>query len=323
MAYTLKTYLANKSNYGGTRSTNKIKYIVIHYTGNDGDTAENNGKYFRNNVVKASAHYFIDSDSIVQSVPDNYIAWAVGGNKYSNCSKTGGGKYYGICTNSNSLSIELCDDVKNDYVYPSAETIENAIEFVKLKMKEYNIPQENVIRHFDVVGKSCPFYWCGSTKKDNVWKTAFWNKLVEKTTSTSTSSVKSTNKIDTVKEVQKWANTNYKSSIAVDGIYGSKTKKALIKILQTELNQTYKAGLTVDGIWGNKTKSACPTLKKGAENDVVGVLQALLICNGYKKAYLDKDYGSSTYSAVMSYQKDNELEVDGIAGKNTFAKLCG
>ena len=173
MAYTLKTNLANKANYGAKRSTSNIKYIVIHYTSNDGDTDENNGNYFKNNVVSASAHYFVDDDSITQSVPDNYVAWSVGGNKYSNCVTTGGGKFYGKATNNNTLNIEICDDVKNGVVYPSQATIENVIAFTKIKMAEYNIPASNVIRHFDVTGKSCPAYWVDNTK----WKAEFWNKL--------------------------------------------------------------------------------------------------------------------------------------------------
>lgn len=166
MSYTIKTAIANKSNYGSKRSTSGIKYIVIHYTGNDGDTDENNGKYFQNNVVSASAHYFVDDDSVTQSVPDDYIAYAVGGNY-------GGGSLYGKATNANTLSVELCDTVKNGTVYPSAKTIENAVAFVKEKMKQYNIPQSNVIRHYDVNGKKCPAYWVDDTK----WKSEFWNKL--------------------------------------------------------------------------------------------------------------------------------------------------
>ena len=104
MSYILKKNLANKKNYGSARATSKIKYIVIHYTGNDGDTDENNGKYFHNNIVKASAHYFVDDDSVTQSVPDKYVAYSVGG-KYSTAGNAG--KYYGKCTNANSLSIEL------------------------------------------------------------------------------------------------------------------------------------------------------------------------------------------------------------------------
>ena len=170
----IKTNLANKNNYGSSRSLDKIKYIVIHYTGNDGDTDENNGKYFKNNIVKASAHYFVDDDSITQSVPDNYVAWSVGGNKYSDCAKTGGGKLYGKCTNTNSISIEICDDVRNGVVYPSAKTIQNALELTKMLMKKYNVPASNVIRHFDVTGKKCPAYWVDDSK----WKSEYWNYLV-------------------------------------------------------------------------------------------------------------------------------------------------
>lgn len=177
MAYIQKKNLANPGNYGGRRDLDAIKYIVIHYTANDGDTDESNGAYFHNNVVKASAHYFVDDDSVTVSVNDEFTAWSVGGKKYPDCVKTGGGKYYGKCTNANSISIELCDDVKNGRVYPSAGTIANAIELVKKLMKKYGIPAANVIRHFDVNGKPCPAYWCGTSAKDKQWKTEFWDKL--------------------------------------------------------------------------------------------------------------------------------------------------
>lgn len=190
MAYTLKKKYANKNNYGCKRNTNNIKYIVIHYTANDGDTDEGNGNYFANNIVKASAHYFVDEDSITQSVPDNYVAWSVGGSKYSNCNKTGGGKYYSKCTNANSLSIELCDAQKDGKIYPTKDTISNAIKFTKKLMKKYNVPQSNIIRHFDVNGKCCPAYWCGTDEKNKLWKTEFYNKL-KSTNTSSTNSISS------------------------------------------------------------------------------------------------------------------------------------
>ena len=183
MAYTLKTNIANKNNYGGKRNTSAIKYIVLHYTGNDGDSDEANARYFKNNIVKASAHYFVDDDSVTQSVPDNYIAWSVGGRRYSSCSKSGGGSMYGKCTNSNSISVELCDTVKNGTVYPSEKTIENAVELVKVLMHKYGIPESNVIRHFDVTGKGCPAYWCGATAKNVLWITEFHDRLSGSVTS--------------------------------------------------------------------------------------------------------------------------------------------
>ena len=130
-------------------------------------------------------------------------------------------------------------------------------------------------------------------------------------------------KIDTIKEVQNWANAEYNANIEEDGLYGAQTKKALVKILQTELNQTYGSKLVVDGIWGEKTKAACKTLKVGANNDVVAVLQALLICNKIDGVYVDGIYGNATATAVGKYQSKNALTADKMAGKNTFAKLCG
>ena len=156
MSYIFKQRLAHKSNYGSKRALGNIKYIVIHYTANDGDTDEGNSNYFANNKVYASAHYFVDGDSVTQSVPDDYVAYSVGDKKYSNCNKTGGGKFYGQCTNANSISIELCDEVKNGKYDFSSATIENAVELTKSLMKKYGVDISRVIRHFDVSGKNCP-----------------------------------------------------------------------------------------------------------------------------------------------------------------------
>ena len=79
-----------------------------------------------------------------------------------------------------SISIELCDDVKNGKIYPPKATIENAISLTKKLMKKYCIPKSRAIRHFDVTGKQCPEYWCGSTSRNKKWKTEFWNKLESK-----------------------------------------------------------------------------------------------------------------------------------------------
>lgn len=206
MAYIMKENLANRANYGNKRSTAAIKYIVVHYTGNDGDIDENNGKYFKNNVVYASAHYFVDDDSVTQSVPDNYVAYSVGGSRYSNYKTTGGAKFYKKALNSNTLNIELCDDVANGSVYPSVGVIANAIALVKAKQAQYNIPDDRVIRHFDVTGKSCPAYWCGTTAKNKLWLTEFHNKLSGSTSGSNSSSTSTVKNIEVLSRayVDKW-----------------------------------------------------------------------------------------------------------------------
>lgn len=154
-----KTVLAHKSNFGGTRALSSIRYIVLHYTANDGDSDESNTKYFQAPDRNASAHYFVDDDSITQSVPDNFIAWSVGGKKYTDCEKTGGGKMYGIATNANSISIEMCDTKKDGKLQATEKTMKNAAALCMELMEKYNIDISRVIRHFDVNGKHCPAYF--------------------------------------------------------------------------------------------------------------------------------------------------------------------
>ena len=164
MSYTLKEQLAASGNYGGSRNASQIRYLVYHYTGNDGDKAANNAKYFQNNIVKASAHYFVDDTTVWRSVPDLKVAWSVGGSKYANADKTGGGTMYGIITNTNSISIEMCDTIRNGVYQASEATLVNAAELGRELMEKYGIPIENVYRHFDVTGKHCPSYLVNAQK---------------------------------------------------------------------------------------------------------------------------------------------------------------
>lgn len=134
------------------------------------------------------------------------------------------------------------------------------------------------------------------------------------------------NKIDTVLEVQSWLNDKYDFNLEVDNKYGKNTKKALVKALQIELNKAYDSKLVIDGDFGPKTKGAIKSLTQGAKGDYVKVLQALLVCNGYKDAYVDGSFGYGTYKSVLDYQKkkfpNTKSEWDGVAGQNTFSKLC-
>lgn len=163
MSYVLKEQLAAPGNYGGSRAASQIRYLVIHYTGNDGDSAAGNAAYFQNNTVKTSAHYFVDDTTVWRSVPDLRTAWAVGGKKYASAPQTGGGTMYGIVTNSNSISIELCDTLRDGTYQASAATLENAAALCRELMAAYQIPATNVYRHFDVTGKLCPSYFVDET----------------------------------------------------------------------------------------------------------------------------------------------------------------
>ena len=72
-----------------------------------------------------------------------------------------------------------------------------------------------------------------------------------------------------------------------------------------------------------------PVLKKGDKNATVKAMQILLIGYGYKmqnkgKTYgADGSFGAATENALKAFQKDNDLEDDGVCGPKTWAKLLG
>jgi N-acetylmuramoyl-L-alanine amidase CwlA len=155
MGYTLKK-LHTKVNFNTGNSGRK--YIVIHYTGNNTDTASANANYFYNVNRDASAHYFVDDSNVYEVVAPDNTAWSVGVNYGSN-------NLFGKCTNSNSLNIEMCST--NGKI--TQATFDNTVALTKSLMTKYNIPVSNVVRHYDVCSKSCPG-WSGWIGKDtSIW----------------------------------------------------------------------------------------------------------------------------------------------------------
>ena len=130
--------------------TNKIQFIVIHDTGNVTDSDEGNANYFCTGTRNASAHYFVDDDSITQVVRDTDGAFHCGD----------GHGQYGI-TNNNSLSIEMCR--VNGVV--TAKTEANCLDLVRIKMALYKVPLIKIVRHYDASRKNCP----SSFNLDNKW----------------------------------------------------------------------------------------------------------------------------------------------------------
>ena len=127
-------------------SNKQNQFIVIHYVGATGG-AEANCKYFEKVYRGASSHYFVGHKGEVwQCVEDKDIAWHCGALVYKH--KT--------CRNKNSIGVEMCvNKVNGKWVFTEA-TINSTVELVKELMKKYNIPVSNVIRHYDVSGKTCP-----------------------------------------------------------------------------------------------------------------------------------------------------------------------
>ncbi|MDD3569804.1 MAG: N-acetylmuramoyl-L-alanine amidase [Lachnospiraceae bacterium] len=194
-----------------TPSTNKQnKYIVIHYTANDGDTAQGNANYFHSINRNASANYFVDENEIIQVVPDNYIAWHCGAKTY----------VHPYCRNTNSIGIELCSrkDSNGNYYFKD-ETVKNSIELVCDLMKKYDIPIDNVIRHFDVTGKRCPEPLIETTAWEG-YKTRLKNEFLG---SNLDDNKEGDNLYQNINEVPEWAKNTIKK-LTDKGCFGNVNK---------------------------------------------------------------------------------------------------
>lgn len=136
----------------------KIKYIVVHDTGNKGKGADAKAhfNYFNGGNRGSSADIFVDDNS-AWYVNDytKYYTWHCGDGK---------GKYG--ATNSNSIGVEMCINADGNY----EKALENTVQVVKEMMQEFNIPLNRVIRHFDASRKNCP----QSMSKNN-WE--LWEKF--------------------------------------------------------------------------------------------------------------------------------------------------
>lgn len=202
----------SKYNQSG-RNGNKVSFIVIHYVGAV-SSAKNNCIYFCNGNRNASAHFFVDSE-IWQCIPENKAAWHCGGGlldtgKAMNQGNRGA-TYFGKCTNSNSIGIELCCYRKNGKVVPTPTAIKTAAPLVKHLMKKYKVPANHVIRHFDVNGKICPNGYISASSWAKLHKTLTGAKNISQKGKTSTKPFKVKVDISNL-SIRKGAGTDYKET---------------------------------------------------------------------------------------------------------------
>ena len=138
----------NRSEVPASRGSNPINWIVIHYLGvaNADNPNLYGGGY--------GGHYNITRDGTIYKAADprTAVVWQCGGGIQGE--GPGAHRYYGQCTNYNSIGIEngVCYD--SDW-YFTTETQESLVYLVSTLMDEYGIDISHVIRHYDVTGKRC------------------------------------------------------------------------------------------------------------------------------------------------------------------------
>ena len=136
---------------------------------------------------------------------------------------------------------------------------------------------------------------------------------------------------ETVAAVKAFQKNN---SLNVDGaageetqkkLYGGDAKAASVKVTATP-TATPKATATPKPTATAKTTditAVSGTYRQGDTGSGVKALQQMLIQKGYLKGSADGIFGKMTAAAVTAFQKANNLTADGIAGKQTLAKLNG
>ena len=137
------TLISNNNSYAGQVP----KYIVIHNTDNyaaGADARAHAKAQHDGNFSGYSAHVFVDDKEAYQALPYNRGAWHVGVNY--------GGRLFGVCSNHNSIGIEMC--VQSGYNYEKA--FQNTVNVCKQLMKQYGIDAAHVLQHYDVCAKNCP-----------------------------------------------------------------------------------------------------------------------------------------------------------------------
>ena len=127
----------------------EVKGIVIHYTANPGTSAQQNHDYFaglaQSHLTKASSHYIIGLDGeIIRCIPDEEEAYASNNR------------------NVDTLAIECCHFDESGEFY--VQTYESLVHLTAYLMGAYGLKTEDVIRHYDVTGKSCPKYFVDNPK---------------------------------------------------------------------------------------------------------------------------------------------------------------
>ena len=153
------------------RKKNKIKFIIIHYTGMKTETGAI--KRLCNPVAKVSSHYFIKKNGeILCLIPDLYEAWHAGKSKWKN--------YHSL--NKYSIGIEIHNS-GHDYFCESysLNQIRSLKKLLKNLMKNYKVKNRNILGHSDISPdrKKDPgekFPWKDLFKA----KLAHWHSLEEK-----------------------------------------------------------------------------------------------------------------------------------------------
>lgn len=144
------------------RNLAKLKGVVVHYTANysRGADAIAHFNYFNRTIRvngrirKASAHYMVDDERVLQLVPDTEVAFhcgAVSGLPYTDLANNVI-RENGLSANEFLIGIEMCVNV--DGVW--GKTYAHTVELTGGLLLKHSLGLDQLYRHYDITHKLCP-----------------------------------------------------------------------------------------------------------------------------------------------------------------------
>ena len=122
------------------RSKNRIKFIIIHYTGMKAESTAI--KRLQDPKSKVSSHYYVKKNgNVLNLVPDLYEAWHAGKSTWKKTKSL----------NKSSIGIEI-QNQGHDYNYErfSSKQIITITKLLKQLIRLYKIDLNNVLGHSDI-----------------------------------------------------------------------------------------------------------------------------------------------------------------------------
>lgn len=142
----------------------RINGVVVHYTANPGTSAANNRNYFEGLAVKgttyASSHYIIGLEGeIIQCIPLTEICYASNER------------------NKDTIAIECCHPDETGKF--NEETYRSLVSLTAALCYEFDMQEEDIIRHYDVTGKLCPLYYVENEEAWTEFRQAVMDELTQ------------------------------------------------------------------------------------------------------------------------------------------------
>lgn len=295
------------------------RYITVHNTANAsrGADAEMHARYLANGAGRRSVswHFTVDDHSIYQHLPTDEVGYHAGDGRGSG--------------NMRSIGIEICENADGDF----QKAVRNAQDLIRHLMNKHNIDINHVVPHKHWTGKNCPHLLLNTwgafknglkgsytpPKTETKPVTVTQSKWVKVNGNWTGQTLKRGQYGEPVKQLQS------KLGIKSDGYFGEDTEKAVENVQRGASiavdglagKNTYKAltgaNLKVDGYLGKNTIKA---LQRYFDTPVDGIIsKPSVVIKALQKLLRVKADGYLGPVTIRAMQKRFGTPQDGVISK--------